>query len=127
MVIKSTAASWVAAGSQHGHDLALEWIESDDEDEAATGWATLCGLVSTTDDAELDLAELKRLLDRVQTTIHEQPNRVRYMMNSFVIALGCYVRDLTKLALAASMVASCPRAAGSVDEAPTEAEADDDE
>ena len=99
--IAEYTVAWVAAGSKHGHDLALEWIESDDEDEAATGWATLCGLVSTKDDAELDLAELKRLLDRVQAMIHEEPNRVRYMMNSFVIALGCYVRDLTKLALAA--------------------------
>jgi hypothetical protein len=47
------------------------------------------------DDAELDLAELKQLLRRVQETIHRQPNRVRYCMNGFVIAVGCYVRALT--------------------------------
>jgi 3-methyladenine DNA glycosylase AlkD len=99
-IAEYTVAS-VAAGSKHGHELALEWIESDDEDEAATGWSTLCGLVATKDDAELDLAELKHLLDRVEATIHKEPNRVRYMMNSFVISLGSYVRDLTKLALAA--------------------------
>jgi 3-methyladenine DNA glycosylase AlkD len=90
---------WVAAGSQHGRELALEWIESPKEHVAAAGWATLGGLVSITDDADLDLAELKRLLQRVQKTIHKQPNRVRYVMNSFVIAVGAYVRDLTELAL----------------------------
>ena len=90
---------WVAAESNHGRELALEWIESKKENVAAAGWATLSGLVSIKDDAELDLAELKRLLERVQKTIHEQPNRVRYSMNGFVIAIGSYVRALTDLAI----------------------------
>jgi 3-methyladenine DNA glycosylase AlkD len=90
---------WVAAESQHGRELALEWIESKKEDVAAAGWATLTGLVSIKDDADLDLAELKKLLQRVQKTIHEQPNNVRYAMNGFVIAVGCYVKSLTDLAI----------------------------
>jgi hypothetical protein len=91
---------WVAAESQHGRELALEWIESRKESVAAAGWATLSGLVAIKDDAELELGELKRLLQRVQKTIHLQPNRVRYVMNSFVIAVGSYVRALTDIALA---------------------------
>ena len=91
--------AWVAAGSPHGRELALEWIESRKESVAASGWATLSGLVATRDDSELDLEELKRLLRRVQETIHEQPNRARYAMNGFVIAVGSYVRALTDLAL----------------------------
>ena len=51
------------------------------------------------DDAELDLPELKQLLKRVEKSIHAQPDRVRYAMNSLVIAVGSYVRDLTELAL----------------------------
>jgi 3-methyladenine DNA glycosylase AlkD len=90
---------WVAAESQHGRELALEWIESKKEGVAAAGWATLGGLVAIKDDADLDLAELKQLLARVQKTIHEQPNRVRYVMNGFVIAVGTYVNALTELAL----------------------------
>jgi hypothetical protein len=89
----------VAAGSPHGHDLALEWIESSEELEASAGWATLSALVSIKDDAELDLSELKRLLRRVQQTIHKEPDLVRYQMNSFVIAVGCFVKPLTELAL----------------------------
>jgi 3-methyladenine DNA glycosylase AlkD len=67
---------WVAAESPHGRELALEWIESPKENIAVAGWATLSSLVAIKDDAELDLPELKRLLDRVGKTIHDQPGRV---------------------------------------------------
>lgn len=91
--------AWVAAGSKHGRELALEWIDSKAENVATCGWQTLCGLVAIKDDAELDLAELKKLLQRVQKTIHKAPNNVRYVMNSFVISVGSYVKSLTELAL----------------------------
>lgn len=91
--------AWVAAGSKHGHELALEWIESKQENVATCGWQTLCGLVAIKDDAELDLTELKKLLQRVQKTIHTAPNNVRYVMNTFVISVGVYVKPLTELAL----------------------------
>jgi len=90
---------WVAAESNHGRELALKWIESKKEDIATAGWATLSSLVAIKDDSELDLAELKQLLQRVQKTIHDQPNRVRHVMNGFVIAVGSYVKALTALAL----------------------------
>jgi 3-methyladenine DNA glycosylase AlkD len=90
---------WVAAGSKHGHEIALEWIESKDERIAAAGWTTLGGLVATKDDSELDLPELKRLLAHIRKTIHDQPNTVRYTMNGFVIAVGAYVKSLTDLAI----------------------------
>lgn len=90
---------WVAAESRFGRELALEWIESKKESTAAAGWATLGSLVAIKDDAELDLDELKQLLKRVEQSIHEQPNRVRYVMNGFVIAVGSYVKALTDIAL----------------------------
>jgi DNA alkylation repair enzyme len=90
---------WVAAGSAHGRELGLEWIDSKTALIAAAGWGTLSSLVSVTDDAELDLAELKRLLQKVQKTIHQAPNAVRSQMNSFVIAVGTYVQPLTNTAL----------------------------
>jgi 3-methyladenine DNA glycosylase AlkD len=93
---------WVAAEGLHGHEMALKWIESKKESIAAAGWATLSMLVALKDDADLDLAELKKLLERVQKTIHQQPDRVRYAMNGFIIAVGCYVKSLTKTALDAA-------------------------
>jgi 3-methyladenine DNA glycosylase AlkD len=98
-VLSECTVAWVAAESKHGRELALEWIELAKEGVAACGWATLCGLVAIQDDTELDLAELQRLLQRVQETIHQQPNRVRYVMNSFVIAVGSYVQALTDVVL----------------------------
>jgi 3-methyladenine DNA glycosylase AlkD len=89
---------WVASGSEHGWELALQWIESKREGIAAAGWATLGGWVAIRDDAELDTAELKQLLERIEKSIHQQPNRVRYVMNGFVIAVGSYVKGLTELA-----------------------------
>ena len=97
--LSESTVAWVAAESRHGWELALKWIDSAKEGVAATGWATLAGLVALKDDADLDLAELKRLLERVQKTIHQQPNRVRYAMNGFVIAVGSYVKALTDLAI----------------------------
>ena len=96
--ISEYTVPWVATESLHGHELALHWIESKKESVASSGWATLGGLVSIKDDADLDLLELKRLLQRVQKQIHLQPNRVRYVMNGFVIAVGCYVKALTEVA-----------------------------
>ncbi len=91
--------AWVAAGSPHGWELALDWIDSKNALAAEAGWATLRSLVSIKNDSELDLAELKRLLERVRKTIHQSPNDVRSSMNSFVIAVGSYVEPLANTAL----------------------------
>jgi len=100
--LESATVPWVAAESRFGRELALEWIESQKENVAVAGWSTLSSLVSVADDAELDLAELKRLLKRVQKSIHQQPDFVRYAMNNFVIAVGTYVQPLSDDALRAA-------------------------
>ena len=88
--------SWVAAGSPHAREMALAWIDSSKENVAVAGWGTLCSLVSTQDDSELDIAELKQLLQRAEKEIHQAPNEVRHQMNAFVISVGCYVKPLTR-------------------------------
>ncbi|MFO0891939.1 MAG: DNA alkylation repair protein [Isosphaeraceae bacterium] len=98
-MISEFTVPWVAAGSKHGLELARKWIDSDKENIAAAGWCTLSGVVSIREDGDLDLGVLKGLLRRVAETIHQQPNRVRYVMNGFVIAVGCYVAPLTEEAI----------------------------
>ena len=90
---------WVAAGSPHGRELALKWMESKNDSTASAGWQTYSSLVAIKEDADLDLAEIKSLLARVAKSIHQQPNRVKYVMNSFVIAVACHVKPLHKLAV----------------------------
>ena len=95
----SATVAWVTAGSAHGWALGLEWIDADPPLTAVAGWATLSSLVSIKDDTQLDLVALNRLLQRVQQTIHQAPDLVRYQMNSFVIAVGSYVHPLTDTAI----------------------------
>src|SRR4026209_2961832 len=90
---------WVASASPHGRELALKWIESRDEAIASAGWQTYSSMVAIKEDAELVVAEIKSLLQRVAKSIHQQPNRVKYVMNGFVIAVACYVNPLHKLAV----------------------------
>jgi 3-methyladenine DNA glycosylase AlkD len=97
--LASFTVPWVAAGSPHGWEIALEWIESKKALTAEAGWATLRSLVSIKDDSELDLAVLKQLMERVRKNIHQAPKDVRSAMNSFVIAVGSYVQPLTDSAI----------------------------
>ncbi len=89
--ISEYTVPWVAAESNHGFKLALQWIDSPEDYIAAAGWSTLGGLVSLKDDSELDLAELKSLLTRVVKNISTSKNRVKYAMNGFIISVGAYV------------------------------------
>lgn len=97
--LPGTTVPSVAAGSPHGRAMALVWIESPKPTLAAAGWATWSCLVPVKADAELDLAELRRLLARVRKTIGKAEGWVRYQMNAFVIAVGCYVAPLSEEAL----------------------------
>lgn len=90
---------WVASESPFGRELALKWMEDPNPAIASAGWQTYGSLVAITQDGDLDLEELKALLGRVATTIHQRPNRVKYVMNNFVIAVGCYVALLHEHAM----------------------------
>jgi 3-methyladenine DNA glycosylase AlkD len=98
VAICGTSVAGVAAESKHGWDLAMEWIDSSKENVATAGWDTLGLIVAIRDDADLDLDAIKQLVQRVEQTIDNAPNRVRYAMNSFVIAVGIYVKSLGALA-----------------------------
>lgn len=100
--ISEYTVPWVATESRHARDLAMKWIDSKRESIASSGWCTWAGIVATTPDEELDLKEIKALLDRVVKEIDAAPNRVKYTMNGFVIAVGSYVKPLLKDAKAAA-------------------------
>jgi 3-methyladenine DNA glycosylase AlkD len=97
--LTGATVAWVAAGSPHGHTMAMKWIDSPKPLVAATGWATLSCLVALKPDAEFDLAEIKSLLQRVKKAIHGAPGAVRYQMNGYVISVGAYVAPLTEMAV----------------------------
>ncbi|MES2047046.1 MAG: DNA alkylation repair protein [Pseudomonadota bacterium] len=90
---------WVASASPHGREMALKWMASKDASIAAAGWQTYSSLVAITADEQLDLAEIESLLQRVAASIGQQPNRVKYVMNNFVIAVACHVLPLHQFAV----------------------------
>ena len=93
-MISEYTVAWVASESEHGWDLALEWIESENENVASSGWAALASIVATRDDDQIDLKKVKALLKRIGKGIHKQQNRVRYVMNGFVISVAAYITSL---------------------------------
>ena len=98
--ISEYSVPWVTAEHPKGWDIALNWIDSNSELVASSGWSTLAGIVSMKADTELDIPMLKKLLKRVEKEIHSAPNRVRYVMNGFVIGVGAYVDALHEEAIA---------------------------
>ena len=100
-MVSEYTVPWIAAESKYGWQLGLKWIDSKNESIQATGWATLASLVGITKDESLDLEKLTELIRRVEKDIHFSGNRVRYTMNSFLIAAGGYVKELTQEAIAA--------------------------
>jgi hypothetical protein len=93
MLAEYTVAG-VAAESDFALELAREWIKSEDEMVAVCGWNTVANYLSITPDERLDIEEIRGLLHQVETTIHGERNRVRYVMNGFVISTGAYVMVL---------------------------------
>ena len=98
--ISEYTVPWIAAESRYGFELAIEWINAQEESVASSGWCTLSSLVAITQDKDLDITALKKLLKRIETDIHKSPNRVKMAMNGCVIAIGTYVAELKEMAKA---------------------------
>jgi len=73
----------------------LQWIDSEKENIASAGWATLASIAAVKTDDEIDPTLYRQLLKRVSRTIHTEKNRVRHTMNNFVIAVGGYCTHLS--------------------------------
>ncbi len=93
------AVPWVAAESPFGLELGLKWIESDKETIATAGWGTLSYYAAVNEDENIDHKLYQDLLDRAEKEVHQAKNRVRYVMNGFVIAIGSYMKTLTNKSL----------------------------
>jgi len=98
-MISEYTVPWIAAESNFGWELAVKWIDSKSPMIGSSGWCTLASIVGITDDSKLDMEALKDLLKRVEKEVPSATNRLRYAMNTFLIAAGGYVKQLTPDAL----------------------------
>jgi hypothetical protein len=92
--------AWVACEHPDAVAVAGTWIGSKNVGVACSGWNTFGALAATVPDAALPVKEMGALLERVAKEIGTAPNRVRYCMNGYVIAVGTYVAPLADKAMA---------------------------
>lgn len=97
-MISEYTVPWIAAESNYGYELGLDWIDSDEGRTASAGWATLANYAAIKPDNELNIEVYNELLVRVEKNIHKAQNRVRFTMNGFVIAIGSHIVELTEKA-----------------------------
>jgi len=97
-MLSDYTVAWVAAESDHGYDLGMEWVQNTEEFIASAGWSTLANLALVKADEELELDVFRNLLEKIPDEIKTAQNRVRYSMNAFVISVGSSVKPLNGLA-----------------------------
>ncbi len=99
-MISEYTVAWVACEHPEAAALAAKWIAAKNVEVACAGWNTYGALAATVPDAALPIKEMGVLLERVPKEIGAAPNRVRYCMNGYVIAVGTYVAPLADKAMA---------------------------
>lgn len=79
--------------------VADRWIDTGKELYMSAGWSCYCWLLGVRPDDTFNRDKLLKMLHWVGQNIHSQPNRTRYAMNNFVIAIGISYLPLHKEAL----------------------------
>lgn len=69
-------------------EVSDKWIASGDELKMSAGWSCYCWLLGNRPDREFSQAKLSNMLDLVENTIHDSPERTKYAMNSFIYTVG---------------------------------------
>jgi 3-methyladenine DNA glycosylase AlkD len=95
-MVSEYAVAWNLAEHPQGPNIALEWIASEDPRLQVVGWAGLSSFLGIKKNVDFDIRIVQELLHKVEATIHQAENRVRYCMNGFVIAAGGAYPEFTE-------------------------------
>ena len=76
------------AESDIAQQVSDKWIASGKELYMSAGYSCYCWLLGNRKDTEFDKDKLSNMLDVVEKTIHNSPNRARNAMNNFVTTVG---------------------------------------
>jgi len=87
------------AETDFAQTVADRWIKSGEELRMSAGWACYEWLLGSRPDSEFDPEKIRTMLNTAANTIHHQPNRTRYSMNNFVVAVGVSFLPLHEEAL----------------------------
>ena len=92
----------LASTSRTGLTRFRKWTSKRGEWVATAGWNTFTEMVLERPRDDIDEALLDACLERIETRIHSQPNRVRYAMNNALIAIGTFNANYRDRAIAAA-------------------------
>ena len=76
------------AETDFAQDVADKFIASGNELVMSAGWSCYEWLIGSRKDEEFNRSKILSMLEVVEKNIHSQPNRTRYAMNGFIIAVG---------------------------------------
>lgn len=76
------------AESPLGQKIADKWIKVDDDLYKSCGWYSYSAMLGNQPDENFDKEKISSMLDYVKDKIHQETNRTRYSMNSFLTAVG---------------------------------------
>jgi len=68
--------------------VADRWIASGEELRMSAGWSCYCWLLGNRPDSEFIASKIASMLDQVEKTIHDSPDRTKSAMNNFIYTVG---------------------------------------
>lgn len=98
-MIADYIVSLTLAQCEFGEKVALRYIQSDSDLYKSAGWCCFDWMISMRKDETFNIDSLKGMLKDVEENIHQQSNRTRYAMNSFVMAVGISYLPLYDVAI----------------------------
>jgi 3-methyladenine DNA glycosylase AlkD len=69
-------------------DVADKWIASGEELRMSAGWSCYCWLLGNRPDGEFSKSKIANMLEHVENTIHDSPERTKSAMNNFIYTVG---------------------------------------
>jgi 3-methyladenine DNA glycosylase AlkD len=74
--------------SDIAQEVADKWIASGEELKMSAGWSCYCWLLGNRKDVEFSESKISNMLDLVEKTIHDSPERTKASMNNFLTTVG---------------------------------------
>ncbi|ULL16158.1 DNA alkylation repair protein [Paenibacillus sp. H1-7] len=84
-------------------EVADKWIASGEELRMSAGWSCYCWLLGSRPDSEFSESKLVKMLDLVEQTIHDSPERTKYAMNNFIYTVAISYKPLHDKAVRTAM------------------------
>lgn len=94
MLLDNLVALLAAKNKAISLECLYDWIDHDNPRYRQTAYSMYSYMLGSYNNDEFDINHLKKTLEHVRKVIHDEENRVRYSMNSFLITAGTQFEEL---------------------------------